>query len=366
MTFPVRLNRLLSGDKPESRLLSVAILCLFALVLVAPFLGAGQSFINAMARVAILVVLVASFDLLLGYTGIISFAHTMFLGIGAYGVGLASHFLGSGWLSIILGLVVSLIVAFVMAALIGLFSMRVRAIFFAMITLAVASVFVILVTQFYQFTGGHDGRTFQLPQVFRPANVLVDPDVFGVAINGSTIVYYLIVAVSACCFLAMLRIVNSPFGRALKAVRENEFRAEAIGLNVLNIRVLINCLAACLACVAGFLSALWLRYVSPESTMGTQVMLDILLMTVIGGMGTLYGAIVGAGIFVLAETYLKLAIAMASDSIGSVPVLAAVVHPDRWMFWLGLMFVLCVYYFPEGIVGRLRKRHAQRRAPPEP
>jgi branched-chain amino acid transport system permease protein len=355
MKYNSLLNRLLSGDTPRSRWLSGAIVLLLAVMVVAPLVGAGQPLMNALARVAIFIILVASFDLLLGYTGLISFAHTMFFGIGAYGVGLCSHYMGAGAGALIVGVASSLLIAMALAAVVGACSMRVRAIFFAMITLAVASVFAIIVTQYYEITGGHDGRNFQLPRALRPSNVLIEPSVLGTAITGSTAVYFATLATSAVCFLVMLRLVNSPFGRALEAIRENEFRAQAVGVNVLRFRIVINCVAAAFACVAGCLYAIWVRYVSPETTMGAQVMLDILLMTIIGGMGTLYGAIVGATLFVVAETYLKGAIAALSPMADHLPVLSSLINPDRWIFWLGLMFVFCVYYFPEGIVGRLRK-----------
>jgi len=359
MSRSILRDAILSGDTPRNRWLSGAIAALLIAMLLAPFLGAGQSLINALARIAIFMILVASFDLLLGYTGLISFAHTMFFGVGAYGIGLSASYLGANTGALLTGLGLSLAVSIGLAAVIGACSIRVRAIFFAMITLAVGSVFAILVTQYYEITGGHDGRNFQIPRFFRPVNVLVGPEVFGIALTGSTLVYFLIIVVSVACFLAMLRLVNSPFGRALQAIRENEFRAAAVGIDVFQFRILINCISASFACIAGCLYALWVRYVSPDTTMGTQVMLDILLMTVIGGMGTLYGAVIGSALFVLADTYLKGVISALAPSLDGVPVLSALVHPDRWIFWLGLMFVLCVYYFPEGVVGRLRGRTAR-------
>jgi len=107
-------------------------------------------------------------NLLLGYTGIVSFAHTMFFGIGGYGAGLALYNLGPSWISILLGTVAALALAVALALVIGLFSLRVRAIFFAMITLAVASAFSILASQLSPLTGGEDGRTFRLPEHLRP------------------------------------------------------------------------------------------------------------------------------------------------------------------------------------------------------
>jgi len=299
------------------------------------------------------VVLAASYDLLLGYTGIVSFAHTMFFGIGGYGAGLALFNLGPSWSSILIGTGAALVLATALALIIGLFSLRVRALFFAMITLAVASAFSILASQLSALTGGEDGRTFRLPDALRPGFHL---DAGPVAINGRIIAYYLVFFAALVLFLLMLRVVNSPFGRVLQAIRENEFRAEALGYRTVIYRSLANCLAAAAATFAGVLSAIWLRYTGPAVTLSFDVMLDVLLMVVIGGMGTLYGAVIGAAIFVLAETYLQNLMAMISHATAGVPLIPLIFDPDRWLLWLGVLFVLSVYFFPFGIVGRLAAR----------
>jgi branched-chain amino acid transport system permease protein len=108
------------------------------------------------------------------------------------------------------------------------------------------------------------------------------------------------------------------------------------------------------------LLALWLRYTGPDTTLSFEIMLDILLIVVIGGMGTLYGAVIGSVLFVLAQNYLQDLLKLAAGAAEGVPVLAAVLTPDRWLLWLGVLFVLSVYYFPTGVVGRLRARaHAR-------
>src|SRR5215208_5501426 len=135
------LNRLISNDFPRSRVLAVLLVVILLALAFTPFIVPGVKALNVAAKILVFIVLVASFDLLLGYTGIVSFAHTMFFGIGAYGIAIASTRMGPGWTSILVGLAVALALSFVLALLIGLFSLRVRAIFFAMITLAVASAF---------------------------------------------------------------------------------------------------------------------------------------------------------------------------------------------------------------------------------
>jgi branched-chain amino acid transport system permease protein len=119
-------------------------------------------------------------------------------------------------------------------------------------------------------------------------------------------------------------------------------------------RIWANCLAAVVAVLAGALMALWTRYVGPKTTLGFEVMTDILLIVVIGGMGTMYGAVVGATLFILAQNYLMALMERGSSALEGVPLLAAALHPDRWMLWLGVLFVLSIYFFPAGIVGKLR------------
>jgi branched-chain amino acid transport system permease protein len=299
-------------------------------------------------------VLVASYDLLLGYTGIVSFAHTMFYGIGGYGVGLALYGWGANWGAVFGGWALALIAGVALALVIGLFSLRVRAIFYAMITLAVASAFAILASQLSAVTGGEDGRSFRVPELLRPAFKLIDTPVFGVDVNGRVIAYYIVFLVSLVSFLLLLRVVNSPFGRALQAIRENDFRAEALGYRTVYYRTVANCLAAAMAVLAGGLNALWLRYTGPDTTLSFAIMLDILLMVVIGGMGTMYGAALGATIFILAQNYLQKLMGAASQATEALPLIPHLLHPDRWLLWLGVLFVLSVYFFPTGIVGRLR------------
>jgi branched-chain amino acid transport system permease protein len=331
---------LLSGDAPRSRILSALLLAILVALALAPFLFPGTRPLDVAAKVCVFVLLVASYDLLLGYTGIVSFAHTMFFGIGGYGVAIALSRMEPGWASIALGTAAAVVLSLVLSFLVGLFSLRVKAIFFAMITLAVASFFAILASQLSDFTGGEDGITFKVPELLR----------------SRIATYYLVFGVALALFLVLLRIVNSPFGRVLLAIRENEFRAEALGYRTVIYRTLANCLGAVVATLAGALYALWLRYTGPNTTLDFSIMIDILLMVVIGGMGTMYGAVIGAAIFVIAQNYLQEAMKAFSGAMQGVPLLPDLFHPDRWLLWLGVLFVLSVYYFPAGIVGQLRAR----------
>src|SRR5690349_14427115 len=203
------LSRILSNDFPRSRILAVILVVLFLALAFTPFLIPGVKALNVAAKVLVFIVLVASFDLLLGYTGIVSFAHTMFFGIGGYGIAIGLERLGATWTSAGIGFLVALALSAVLAVAIGLLSLRVRAIFFSMITLAVASAMAVLASQLSTITGGEDGLSFQLPYALRPAFRLFAEPIFGVVINGRLIAYYLLFFVSLGVFLLLLRVVNS-------------------------------------------------------------------------------------------------------------------------------------------------------------
>ena len=248
---------------PRSRVLSVVLVAILAALALAPFLFPGTRSLNVAAKVCVFVLLVASYDLLLGYTGIVSFAHTMFFGIGGYGVAhrrcrklgpdlgqpRARHRSPRSRCRRCC------------RSLIGLLSLRVKAIFFAMITLAVASFFAILASQLSDLTGGEDGLTFKLPELLRRERLLATCS----ASTSTAVVLLPRVLRRAALFLALLRVVNSPFGRVLLAIRENEFRAEAIGYRTRHLphrRQLPR--GASPPRSPGVLYALWLRYTGPE------------------------------------------------------------------------------------------------------
>jgi branched-chain amino acid transport system permease protein len=361
------LNRILSGDMPRSRALSVLLPVILVLLAFAPFIFTGARAINVAATICVFIVLVASYDLLLGYTGIISFAHTMFYGIGAYGVGLSLNKFGPTWGSVFIGFAIAMAISFMLALIIGLFSLRVKALFYAMITLAIAFAFAVLAVQLSDLTGGDDGLTISVPEQLKPGYKLIESQIFGVDINGKILTYYLVFFVALAAFLFMLRIVNSPFGKVLQSIRENEFRAEAIGYKTVVYRTISNCLGAMGATLAGGLLVLWLRYVGPDTSLSFGIMLNILLIVFIGGMATMYGSVVGTTLFIIAQNYLQDLMKVGSgaltqfassysDSVmgSTIAFFSRLISPDRWFMWLGILFVLSVYYFPLGIVGKLR------------
>jgi branched-chain amino acid transport system permease protein len=347
---------LLSGDPPRGRPLQVLIVGIVLALALAPFLFPGAKALNVAAKICVMILLVASYDVLLGYVGIVSFAHVMFFGVGAYGVGLALYGLGASWGALAMGLVVAFALSLALALAIGLFSLRVQSIFFAMVTLAVAYAFNVLASQLSWLTGGEDGRSFKVPLALQPGFKWLDRPILGAQANGKLLAYYLVFFVVVAAFLVLLRVVNSPFGRVLQAIRENPFRAEALGYRTVVHRTLATCISALGATLAGALSALWLRYVGPDTALSFSIQVDVLVMVVVGGMGSLYGAIIGAALFVFAESYLRDAMgALSHLAAGAhLPLLPALFHPDRWLLWLGLAFVLAVYFAPAGVVGALR------------
>src|SRR5208283_3012433 len=239
-----RAMNLLSGDPPRGRALqAILVLVILALVL-APFLFPGAKALNVAAKTCVMILLAASYDLLLGYTGIVSFAHVMFFGVGAYGIGLALYGFGASWGALALGLVAAAALSLALALAIGLFSLRVQSIFFAMVTLAVAYAFNVLASQLSWLTGGEDGRSFKVPPALQPGFKWLDHPIFGVQANGKLLTYYLVFAVVLVAFLVLLRVVNSPFGRVLQAIRENPFRAEALGYRTVFHRTLATCISA--------------------------------------------------------------------------------------------------------------------------
>jgi branched-chain amino acid transport system permease protein len=355
------LSRVISGDGPRSSVLTAALLLILVVLAFAPFLFAGAQPLNVAAKICVFILLVASYDLLLGYTGIVSFAHTMFFGIGGYGAAIALSRLGPSWSALALGIVVAIVVAGLLALVIGLLSLRVRAIFFAMITLAVATAFLVLASQLSGFTGGEDGLNYSVPESLRPSFRLLEQPVFGTVVNGRIVTYYILFFVVLAGFLLLLRIVNSPFGSVLQAIRENEFRAEALGYPVVIYRSIASVVSAVIAAIAGVLLALWLRYTGPDTTLSFAIMIDVLLMVVIGGMGTLYGAVIGSVLMIIAENYLPAVFGKLGAAAAGVPFAPLILSADRWLLWLGILFVLSVYFFPTGIVGKLRALWQNRR-----
>jgi branched-chain amino acid transport system permease protein len=313
-------------------------------------------------KIALFGALVASYDVLIGYTGIVSFGHAMFFGFGAYAVALALRKFGAPTYGYLLGgFAVAILLAAVVSLIISAFSLRVKAIFFAMITLAFAEFALILATQLTAVTGGEDGVSPELPGVFA---VSFAGRVLGWPVGGRLVTYYAVLAVCAIALGAMSRFVSSPLGRTLQAIRDNELRAAALGVKTFRCQVVASCFASVIAAVLGGCYAMWVRYVNPESALGIPIMLDILLMVIIGGMGTLYGGIVGAAVLLTARTLLPDLRAVAVTLAPGSEILNRLT--ERWLLYFGILFILVVFFFPKGVLGTLRARPRHREPHPRP
>ncbi len=336
-------------------LLSLAVVIFFA---AAPFLLPSYKSVDLAVKIIIFATLVASFDIMLGYTGILSFGHGMFFGIGAYCVAfLIGKYGEPTYLNLVLGLCTGLGVAAALALFVSFLSLRVKAIFFAMVTLAIADLSEILAMKLSAFSGGEDGISLFLPGVFAMS---FNPGTFmGLEITGRVLTYYLIFLSCLGLFLLMLRFTHSPLGRVLQAIRDNEQRAEAIGYRTFLFQATAITMACMVATVTGGLYALWVGYVNPESCLGVfTIMLGVLLMCIIGGMGTLYGGIVGAAFYMGTETFLPDLESLAQSSFPNFHLLHGIL--ERWPLVLGLLFILVVIFFPRGVVGSVR-HHLSRR-----
>lgn len=271
-----------------------------------------------------------SYDILMGYTGILSFGHAMFFGTGAYVVGiLLKHF---GW-SIWPALGVVIVIAIVQGLIVGLLSLRVRGIYFTMVTLALAEGFYKLAqaNDFVDYTGAKDGL-HGIPLV-------------GFLSRTENFLRFYLVALAFMVIMYLLarRLVDSPTGRVMLALRENEDRAAAIGFNPLAYRLVALVFSGVMAALAGSLTALWQGFVDP-GFLGINTTIDALLMVIIGGAGTLIGPILGAG---------------ALEILGDV--LNRTFGP-RWPLVFGLAYVLIVIFLPYGIVGTWQRRKLDIRA----
>lgn len=375
------INKIFSGDYPRSKVLSTALIVIFLFLATAPFMielmgiARTQLAINSAVKVMIFILLAASYDMLLGYTAIISFAHTVFFAVGAWSVAIFMKYTATNLVMLALALLTGVVISVILAFIVGLLGLRVRSLFFTMITLALAAGFEHLLVHASSITGGLDGISFYVPQV------LVKKFLFfsagkDVELQGMMyILYYVIFVISTLIFFAILRLMNSPFGRVLQAIRENEFRTLAVGYKPVVYRIVVLCISCAIAAIAGSLYAIWLRSAVPNSFLTLDIMVSILIMVVIGGMGTLYGAVFGAVIMVVIESYLR---SLLEGSVGAdgivapdliakfgdnffgvtmhnvVDFLCRLTSPNRWSMYMGLFFVLVVYFFSIGIVGAFR------------
>ncbi len=293
-----------------------------AFALAAPALGVYPVFLMKLLCYAMFA---CAFNLLLGFTNMLSFGHAAFFGASAYATGWLVGARGWGTIEAVGG---GVTVALLLGLVIGAIAVRRRGIYFAMITLALSQL-VFFVCLESGFTGGENG----LQGIVRGRVLgLID-------LNGDLAMYYAVLAVFVAVFLAIRRIVHSPFGQVLKAIRENEPRAISLGYQVNRYKLVAFVLSAGISGLAGSLKALVLGFVT-LSDVGQTNSGQVILMTMLGGSGTFLGPCVGAAIVLTMEEYL-------SERVGA---WATVI--------IGATFVVCVMAFRRGVVGELQRRLA--------
>jgi branched-chain amino acid transport system permease protein len=297
---------------------------LAVLALIAPFLGLYPVFLMKLLCFAMFA---CAFNLLLGFTKMLSFGHAAYFGASAYITGWLVTVHGWGTLEGILG---GVAVSMLLGAVIGAIAVRRQGIYFAMITLALAQVVYFVCLQ-AQFTGGENG----LQGIPRGS-------LFGLlSLGNDRTMYYFVLAVFVAVFVFIRRIVHSPFGQVLKAIRANEPRAVSLGYKVDRYKLTAFVLSASLAGLAGSLKALVLGFATlSDVSQGNSG--EVILMTLLGGSGTFLGPVVGANVVVTLQEYL-------SDLVGS------------WVsVIIGAIFVVCVMIFRRGVVGEINRRFGRR------
>ena len=265
-----------------------------------------------------------AFDLLLGFTGLLSFGHAMFWGGSGYAVTiLIAHGVTSFPLAILAGILYS----FVVALLVGAISVKRSGVYFSMITLAIAQIFYFLAFQLVDLTGGENGLQITTRGSF-----------FGLSLENDRVYYYVVLAITALCAALAVRIVTSPFGQVLAAMRENETRAKSIGYDTDRFKLAAFVMSGTLAGLAGSLYAIGNR-LSGLDGVDWHTSGAIIMMTILGGIGTIYGPIVGAAIFQSLEYFIS------KTPIG-----------DKTDVVMGLIFAIVILIARRGVVGEVLHR----------
>jgi branched-chain amino acid transport system permease protein len=290
----------------------------------------SQFWVNIIAEILIWGLFASSANLLLGYTGLLSFGQSLYFGFGAYGVALGITKLGLGLLpAFAFGVVLATLVAVVA----GFLAVRLTWHYFAIITVVFSLIFYLVAVGWKSLTGGDDGLSFPLPPVAKLGDVeltLLDP----------TFQYFFVLAIVSVCFLLQWLLLRSPLGVAFTAVRENATRAGLIGLNPYLIRLTSFVVAGFLAGTAGALFALYSRYASAQYMYWT-VSGDAVIWTIIGGTGTLFGPVIGAALLILIREELS-------------------VYWEHYLILVGVIVLLVVTFAPKGAIGIWRAWRARR------
>jgi branched-chain amino acid transport system permease protein len=300
----------------------------WALLLSAPFwLPLIGGYVELGTRVVIFALAAMALNFLLGYTGVLSFGHAAYFGLGAYGTALTIKYLVP---STPVGMLAGIVLGTVAAAIIGPMIVRLRGVYFAMCTIAFGQVFYFIAFQWFSLTGGDDGVSawHRIPLNFGFATLDI--------LNSNKALYYFALAVFAVCAAAMAFLLRSPFGRTLLAIRENERRARFLGIPV-DQHIWMSWVVSCFfVSIAGTLYALLNDFVDPRALRWDQSG-TFVIMTVLGGMRSFWGPLIGAAIYLVLQDYISS-------------------HTENWMSFIGAFFVLIVLFFPRGVLGIIRRK----------
>jgi branched-chain amino acid transport system permease protein len=278
------------------------------------------------AEVLIFAIFAMSLDLLIGYTGLLSFGHAAFFGVSAYTAVILGVHLGlSGWIGLSAGILVSALFALV----IGFFSIRVSGIPFLMLTMAFAQLLMSISVKWRSITGGTDGLAgFQRPTLF------------GLSLEDRATQYYLVAVGFVLVLFFLRRLIASPLGSIFIGIKENEQRMLAAGYPVQSFKLISFTIAGALAGVGGGLYALHNAFVSSD-ILHWSLSGDAIIMVILGGTGTIIGPVLGAAAFLLLKNVVSS-------------------YTDYWLLWVGTIFILCVMFLPQGIWGFLRAQFGKR------
>lgn len=291
------------------------------------WLDAAGGYTALGTRILVMALAATSLNFLLGFTGMLSFGHAAYFGLGAYGVGMTIKYLAP---STSLGILVGVAVGTAAAALLGALIARLRGVYFAMVTIAFGQVFYFIAFRWNSVTGGDDGLSGwrRLPIELGWTRI----DILG----NDTAFYYLVLACFAVAVAAMAALLQSPFGRTLLAIRENERRARFLGIPVEHHIWLSFVISCFFVSLAGALYGLLNNFADPHNLRWDQSG-DFVIMAVLGGMRAFWGPLVGAAVFVALQDYLSS-------------------QTDNWMSFIGIFFILVVLFFPRGVLGMLRRK----------
>jgi branched-chain amino acid transport system permease protein len=282
------------------------------------------------SRVVVLGLAAMALNFLLGFTGVLSFGHAAYFGLGAYGAAMTIKYLVP---STPLAIVAGVVVGTVAAAIIGALIVKLRGTYFAMVTIAFGQVFYFIVFRWNSVTGGDDGITGWSRQPIDLGFATLD------ILHSDIAFYFLVLALFAAAAGVMALLLRSPLGRTLVAIRENERRARFLGIPIERHIWLSFVISGGFAALAGTLYALLSNFTDPRSLHWT-LSGNFVIMAVLGGMRSFWGPLLGAAIFVVLQDYVSS-------------------HTENWMSIIGLFFVLVVTFFPRGVLGIIRRRLAQ-------